>query len=461
MVMDLHQRCAFRSGPAAVCLLLLLAGCAHDRSVDDQGVDETPTADQSTTVAAEIQSESSTADAEAESDDEEILAAGIEADATSADATDATPTTSIDAAQDDMPTAAVQADTASSEANESATADDEESLAAAPPVLPPVVKVPEPEVGPTESTMEACDDASYPDTTVLERVRRRLTITACASSAWLDGLFGNQLHYDDYRATYGSVSVGSLWSEYDGFDPRMRFRARLQLPQWNERISAFAGRVGEEDYISDTEGDFDALPTRQFGGVEDESVLLGLGYSSPSRTGNDFDAGVGVRVDMPLDPYAQVRYELVRTFADNYVFRARETVFWRNSEGFGSTTRFNIDRALSNRFLLRFNNLGKYTEETLGLEWISEVSLFQSIGKRTGLAWQTYITGVTDNEVPLTRYGARLIMRRQLSTEWLFLEVRGGIGWPRMHLHERREASPEAGIALEMQFGKKEGRRGL
>lgn len=316
-------------------------------------------------------------------------------------------------------------------------------------------------MGPTETTMEACDDRSFTDRTTLERVRRRLTITACASSAWLDSLFGDQLHYDEYRSTYGSVSAGTLWSEYDGFDPRVRFRARLQLPQWNERISAFASRVGEDDYISDTEGDFDALPTSQFGGLEDESVLVGLGYSSPKRTGNDFDAGVGVRVDLPLDPFAQVRYEIVRTFAENYVFRARETVFWRNSEGLGSTTRFNIDRALSDRFLLRWNNVAKFTEETNGLEWVSETSLFQSIGARTGLAWQAYVTGVTDNEVPYTRFGARLIMRRQLHIEWLFLEVRGGVSWPRQRLAEEREMSPEAGIALEMQFGRKERRRGI
>ena len=165
------------------------------------------------------------------------------------------------------------------------------------------------------SPMEGCAERDRPDSTMLERVRRRLTVTACASSAWLDGLFGDQFHYDEYRATYGTVSAGGLWSDYDGFDPRLRFRVRLQLPQWDERISAFAGRVGEDDYISDTEGDFDALPTRQFGTLEDESVLVGLGYSSPERTGNDFDAGVGVRVDLPLDPYARARYEIVRAFA--------------------------------------------------------------------------------------------------------------------------------------------------
>jgi hypothetical protein len=313
---------------------------------------------------------------------------------------------------------------------------------------------------PTVSTspMEICAQPPEDDLTMLQKVRRSLTVTACASSAWLDGLFGDQIHYDEYHATYGTVTLGGLWSDYDGFDPRLRFRARLQLPQWDERISAFAGRVGEDDYVSDTEGDFDALPTRQFGTLEDESVLLGLGYSSPERTGNDFDAGVGVRVDVPLDPYARARYEIVRSFADRYVFSARETVFWQNTEGFGTTTRVNLDRVISDRFLLRWSNLGKYTEETIGMEWYTQITLFQSVGQRTGLAWQAQMEGATDNEVQITRNAARLILRRQLTPEWLILELRGGVSWPRRKLTEDRDPSPEVGIAFEMQFGQKRDR---
>src|ERR1044072_4143629 len=115
---------------------------------------------------------------------------------------------------------------------------------------------------------------------MLQKMRWRLSVGTCVSSAWLDSLFGDQFRYDEYRATYGTISAGGLWGDYDGFDPRLRFRVRLQLPQWDKRISAFAGRVGEDDYISDTEGDFNALPTRQFGNLEDESVLVGLDWKS-------------------------------------------------------------------------------------------------------------------------------------------------------------------------------------
>ena len=135
------------------------------------------------------------------------------------------------------------------------------------------------------------------------------------------------------------------------------------------------------------------------------------------------------------------------------MFTARETVFWQNTEGFGTTTRVYLDRAISDTLLLRWANLGKYTEETLGLEWYTQFTLFQSLNDRTGLAWQVQTEGETDNEVQLTRHSARLIVRRQLAPDWLFLEMRGGVAWPRRMLSEKREASPEVGIALEMEFG--------
>jgi hypothetical protein len=52
----------------------------------------------------------------------------------------------------------------------------------------------------------------------------------------------------------------------------------------------------------------------------------------------------------------------------------------------------------------------------------------------------------------------RLIMRRQLTPDWLILELRTGVSWPRRRLIEEREASPEIGIAIEMQFGQKRDR---
>jgi hypothetical protein len=68
------------------------------------------------------------------------------------------------------------------------------------------------------------------------------------------------------------------------------------------------------------------------------------------------------------------------------------------------------------------------------------------------------VEGATDNEVELTRRALRLIMRRQINPDGLILELRGGVAWPRHKLTEEREATPEVGIAIEMQFGQRRDR---
>ena len=52
-------------------------------------------------------------------------------------------------------------------------------------------------------------------------------------------------------------------------------------------------------------------------------------------------------------------------------------------------------------------------------------------------------------------YGLRVIFRRRIYREWLFLELRSSITWPRAALVERRELNLGAGVAIELMFGER------
>ena len=78
------------------------------------------------------------------------------------------------------------------------------------------------------------------------------------------------------------------WDERDQWDPSLRFRARVTLPQLSERFDAFVGRVDPEEYVTELRDDFDTLP-RQFARQQDDAVLLGLGYGQPGRGGGHFE----------------------------------------------------------------------------------------------------------------------------------------------------------------------------
>ena len=307
--------------------------------------------------------------------------------------------------------------------------------------------------GPPADVSELCGDKpSGP--AWLDRMQAGLYRTMCLSAARFDGFFGNARFDDEYQATYGSVATGALWDERDHWDTSVRFRAKVRLPQLSERFNAFVGRVDPDEYVTELRDDFDTLP-RQFAREEDDAVLLGLGYRQPGRGGGHFDAGVGAKLGWPVQPYVKGTYGLALPFLDRNLLRLQETIFWREGDRFGATTRFDLERLLAETFLVRWSTSGTFTQETEGVRWYSNLTLYQNLGDGRALAYQAGTNGESDDPVEISDYGLRAIYRRRIHRDWLFFELRSSITWPRETLAERRELNWGAGVALEMQFGER------
>jgi hypothetical protein len=58
-----------------------------------------------------------------------------------------------------------------------------------------------------------------------------------------------------------------------------------------------------------------------------------------------------------------------------------------------------------------------------------------------------------DADVPLGNYGLKLAYRRSISRDWLVLETRVSLTFPRDELWQVREATWGVGVGLEMFFG--------
>ena len=288
----------------------------------------------------------------------------------------------------------------------------------------------------------------------LDRMQSRLYRTMCLSAARFDGFFGNESFDAEYQATNGSLSIGTVWDQRNHWDPSVRFRLRARLPQLNKRFNAFIGRSDFEEEVTGSRDDFDSLP-RQFGRQSDDAVLLGLGYSQPGRGGGYFDAGIGAKLAFPMDPYVKGRYRLALPFFERNVLRLSETLFWQDSEGFGATTRWDLERLLSEKFLARWTSSGTLSQKSDGIRWFSTTTLYHNLGGGRALAYQAGISGESRRDVPIIDYGLQLIFRKSIFKEWLFLELRSSITWPRETLIERRERNLGVGVALEMQFGER------
>jgi len=312
------------------------------------------------------------------------------------------------------------------------------------------------EPGTEPAADEACDQPGSDGAALIDRLQRGVYMTVCGTASLFDGLFGTRRFDQDSDETFGRLGLFEEWDRRDDFDTRLRLRARLALPALRNRLKLVVGRGNETQIVEgrgeETNGPETQLPSN-FRSVEDDAWLLGLGYSKQRGLRRGFDFGAGVRLSSGLDPYTKGTYRYNLLFGETTMVRLRETVFWRDSRGFGETSEISYDQLLSPRYLFRWSNGATLAEDTEGLDWFSALSLFQSLTERRGLAYTTFLAGETSADVRLQNYGLETRYRQRLARKWLFLELKASLTWPRYELYEEREINPGVGIGFEMYFG--------
>jgi len=287
---------------------------------------------------------------------------------------------------------------------------------------------------------------------VLVRVdsfQRGFNSSICKATRWIDSLFGDNHKFSEDEVS-GRVALGLEYNQFDGMIYRGRFHVRAPLKNLNSKFNLFFGRVDEDSYLRDTQPD---LPGSFHDGIfgEDESWLLGLGYRQNQHRNRGFSFSAGVK--LPFNPYIKARYRFDKVFNEKQFMRFRQTFFWRSERGFGTTSRLNLFHKTTSGDLLRWDNTLTVAEDIEGVKWFTGPTLYHRLHDNHAISMQVFINGETEEEVHIQDYGLRLIWRRPIGREWLFIEAGPSITWPREKLSEQRKASLGFSILVEMQFG--------
>lgn len=272
------------------------------------------------------------------------------------------------------------------------------------------------------------------------------------SAMRLDRLFGAEEDESIYKSVVGSIAPALLWDEFRGFQPKIRFHIDVPLPHLNERFNAFIGRVNRDEYISESAQQSGAFQ-RQFGPESDEQTLAGVSYRTPEKQGSRFDAGAGLRLRLPLDPYLKGSYVYERGKSMTGLMSLRQTVFWQNSQHAGFTSRVDLEKAFHERWLVRWTTSGTISERSDGVYGYSAVRALRGFSNRRALALEIGFDGETGAEVPLSEYGIKAAWRQAVMRDWLVLEVRSSFTYPKDFAWQDREPTWGFGLGLEMFFG--------
>jgi hypothetical protein len=225
----------------------------------------------------------------------------------------------------------------------------------------------------------------------------------------------------------------------------------VPLPQLNERFHAFIGRVNRDEYVTERAPGSGAF-ARQYGPVEDDQTLFGIRYRDPEQGGN-WDADAGLRLDSPLDPFVKGSYRFMKGTSESTLVSFRETAFWQNSEKFGFTSRVDMERILREVWLVRWTVSGTISERTEGVRGYTAFTMLRGFPNRRAIAAELFGSGELDSDVPLSNYGLKVAYRRSITRDWLVLESRVSVTFPREEAWQDREASWGVGIGVEMFFG--------
>jgi len=313
--------------------------------------------------------------------------------------------------------------------------------------------VPDPAAATGQPAEYQCDQPGSDGQAIIDQMQRGVYLTVCGSARWFDGLFGTRRYDQDSDATFGRLGVTEFWDDRDDFRTRVRLRARIALPTAQKRLKLLFGRIDDQEIEQDSQSEAGTNLPSSFSKVADESWLLGLGYSKQGKLKNGFDFSTGVRLRTPVDPYSKATYRHNFVFSDDITLRARQTLFWRDSRGWGETTEVSLDKLLGENLLLRWDNGATLAEDVRRLEWYSALITFQSLGNRRALAYTGFVRGVMNTAIPVRDYGVELRYRMRILRKWLFLEARSSLTWPREALDEKREINPGVGLGFEMYFG--------
>jgi hypothetical protein len=313
-------------------------------------------------------------------------------------------------------------------------------------------EAPPPATAVEPSLREACREGAPVEDNMLDNSRRILEETFCGATLWFDGLFG-QPDVENARAVSGRVELSTIYTQADGTEPRARLRLKYDLPNLEKRVNLFLGRDDRDDFVQGRQEGF-AIRSAVFGVETQDRWLAGLGYSPPGRWKDRLDFRVGARLSTAPEAFVQGRLRRNVFRGNRSVWRLRETVFYENRDGFGSTSSADFDHVLRRTLLFRWGTVGTVSEATDGVDWRSATVLYQNLGSRSALAYELFLRGSSGDEVGVREYGARGVYRRPLNREWLYGELIGGYTWPRESIDEPREGSVLVGFGVELLFGR-------
>lgn len=246
-----------------------------------------------------------------------------------------------------------------------------------------------------------------------------------ALSEYLDSFF---LNPDNRRYDYSrSRILAQLGLQVDSKgDVALlpRLRGRIVLPRLEERVSLYFSGADEDLIRSEEEG-----TSNPFFLPKIEDTRFRTGFNTSLRfifTASDYylvHNQLGVRFLPSWDPYNELTGQLRIPLSKNFLWQPGQVLFWRESSGFGETTRYDLDYALKPDAIIRLHQEGTLSQESDGYEHRHSLAYLRKLDKDRGYVCLIEARGETSPMQRITEYLVIFTWKELVYEDWLYIET--------------------------------------
>jgi hypothetical protein len=288
---------------------------------------------------------------------------------------------------------------------------------------------------------ESASDYSLQKMTAMDKTQYMVSENIDGFAQWIDSFFDDGRIIEEDASTRLRVSQGVFFEKGEQARLKARINVKFDVPRFKNRLKLFVSDedVNEEKTVTAANKTFNEI---------DEDVQIGLQYFAKSSDKRNISLSTGIKLES-LEVFAGPRYR--RTFRlDGWQLRFTQRIRWYTSMGWESTTRFDLEKLLSDKILFRNIIKGRWREEDEGYRYEISPTLVQALEGDKGLEYQW---GNFFRTRPVHRFEEsvlRVRYRQRFWRKWLFYEVAPQVAFRN---DDDFEATPGINLLLEVVFG--------
>ncbi|OGT73548.1 MAG: hypothetical protein A3H44_11705 [Gammaproteobacteria bacterium RIFCSPLOWO2_02_FULL_57_10] len=215
--------------------------------------------------------------------------------------------------------------------------------------------------------------------------------------------------------SYLRLKVNQQVSSTGAYDSNLRLSGRVDLPRATERWKLI---------FESEESELESIRDQRLTNIRPSSFSGGFSYEGPARDdGLRFSHDVGVKGDIPLDPFYRFRTRYGHDINETWFFGVDHKIRYYHSEGWSQDARFFFSRDLTTEMFLRVDSEVHYRDDRNEFEFAQTVSVHRTLGNMETLTYEGGVIALSQPNPRVESYYTQAVYRKAIHEDWLIMEL--------------------------------------